>query len=988
MMHSEIEDENPENDDAVEDLCLAGTKATTIMNEDIDCGSKVAIKNEEDVRSEIIEQFSQSEEAKGDSTSTAENCDKTDENVKEALNTKEDFEDLLLIAEEEEDKEAPTSTAVINSTNKPKSVAAAIGSSIGGSLAAFSRYNIPHRHSTEEDNDQTTTLRLPVTSSPAGALFSRFRGAGRAAPTTSHTATATTTATATPPPVVPSFVFTEKEADAPHKKQSHWDGWSQQNKYFGLEVQHPFSTLMLEKKKTVDIRRYELPKQLWNKPLLLLETPSSSSSVSKIPNVVCSEAEITEKYNIQPRGWFTVRECIKYTSLTEFTQDEVRHCVGPDSEYGWLKGYTKELYGWVIDSVTTTTPSSIHYMIRRMRSLYELGGIVHVDFNLRDKEDPKSHDLPPATVEEESSSFSSNNAESLKKEETEVIAAATTLKSVSLISEANDMQSTIVEDNSTANTPSATDPHNEISSIVECADNTFNADPELPSFENKDSISQTPSLPDNSTITPTTAASLNDLQKANAKIAALMQTNSLLSSKHQELQAQMNSQANVLEELQLSLQKQLEQCGELSHEKKNLLSSVEKERIEKEASLQKNAMLEEERQTLLSDKLRMSNEIQKLKEKVMELETRESTAIARLNESKKQEAIKSREVVVLQSELASIKPQLAEFSLEKEAIEKERAKYTDRASKVEEELKKELELNEERKKKMKEYVTTKAEELRNTKDTNAALRRELEEMRSQYKLNRDQLQDAISSLEMKDADLRILKSELERVKADSEVLHRMGNSLESELSRSAKEVSEHKHKRLEAKQELMTMLRKLETEQKSCKELKEKIKFTFTPKAISQQKLLNESVESLESALLRLSRRLGKPLPQRTITSTDSAGESGDQDEGRPMLNGSKGRSASKSAPTSGKLSEWDSSRLVQILEDETQHVSQSIMTLTSSVDRIYMLLEDPTGDRTCVSSFADILSGRHQHTASVNDQHPIEPARGVTNNRWARSFR
>jgi len=822
-------------------------------------------------------------------------------------------------------------------------------------------------------------------------LFSRFRGASRAAPTTSHAATAATTTTTTP--VVPSFVFTEKEADAPHKKQSHWDGWSQQNKYFGLEVQHPFSTLILEKKKTVDIRRYELPKQLWNKPLLLLETPSSSSSVSKIPNVVCSEAEITEKYNIQPRGWFTVRECIKYTSFTEFTQDEVRHCVGPDSEYGWLKGYTKELYGWVIDSVTTTTEdspqSSIHYMIRRMRSLYELGGIAHVVFNLKNEEDPKSHDLPPATVEEESSSFSSNNAELLKEEETEVIAAATTLKSVSLMSEADSMQSTIAEDNSTANTPSATDPQNEISSVVECADNIFNADPELLSFENKDSISRTPSLRD-VVVTPTTAAdpSLDDLKKANATIATLMQTNSLLSSKHQELQAQMNSQSHVLEELQLSLQTQLEQCGELSHEKKNLLSSVEKERIEKEASLQKNALLEEERQTLLSDKLRMSNEIQKLKEKVMELETRESTAIARLNESKKQEAIKSREVVALQSELASIKPKLAEFSLEKEAIEKERAKYTDRASKVEEELKKELELNEERKKKMKEYVTTKAEELRNTKDTNAALRRELEEMRSQYKLNRDQLQDAISSLELKDTDLRILKSELERMKADSEVLHRMGNSLESELSRSAKEVSEHKHKRLEAKQELMTMLRKLETEQKACKELKEKIKFTFTPKAISQQKLLNESVESLESALLRLSRRLGKPLPQRTTTSTDSAGESADQEEGRPMLNGSKGRSASKSAPTGGKLSEWDSSRLVQILEDETQHVSQSIMTLTSSVDRIYMLLEDPTGDRTCVSSFADILSGRHQHTASANDQHPIEPARGVANNRWARSFR
>jgi chromosome segregation ATPase len=230
------------------------------------------------------------------------------------------------------------------------------------------------------------------------------------------------------------------------------------------------------------------------------------------------------------------------------------------------------------------------------------------------------------------------------------------------------------------------------------------------------------------------------------------------------------------------------------------------------------------------------------------------------------------------------------------------------------------------------------------------------------------------------------------MKADSEMMHRMGNSLEGELSKSTREVLEHKQKRLEAKQELMSMLKKLEAEQRSCKELKEKIKFSFTPKAISQQKLLNESIESLESTLLRLSRRLGKPLPQRISAkaATDIS------EEVRPILNGSNGgskdlRGINKSvnnaaAAAGGKLLEWDTSRLLQILEDETQQVSQSIMMLTSSVDRIYMLLDNPVGERSCVSSFADILSGRQPNGNSSAEDHPVESSR--VSGRWPRSLR
>jgi len=406
----------------------------------------------------------------------------------------------------------------------------------------------------------------------------------------------------------------------------------------------------------------------------------------------------------------------------------------------------------------------------------------------------------------------------------------------------------------------------------------------------------------------------------------------------------------------------------------------------------------------------MQQEVSKLKQKVLELESREALTIARLNESKKQEATKSREVTALETELSELKPrytaakaELEKLSAERDpltsTVEKLKAKCVERVKKAEEALAKELELNEERKKKMKEHVTAKADELRNAKDVAAALTQELEEMRTNYKSVRDQLQDALMSVKSKDVDLGMMRREIERMKTDSDKLYRMGNSLESELSKSAREMAEHKHKRLEAKQELMSMLRKLEAEQKVSKELKESIKCTFIPKALSQQQLLNESVEALESSLLRLSRRLGKQLPPKTGQSGQSRHDSAEGDAAHTVqeegLRGSamNGLSPSRdrrknglSAHGSGKL-EWDSSRLIESLDEETQHVSQSIMTLMSSVDRIHTLLEDPSGERTCVSTLADIFTGRVSSSIDVHDHeshvHQDVRSRVALNNPW-----
>ena len=60
-------------------------------------------------------------------------------------------------------------------------------------------------------------------------------------------------------------------------------------------------------------------------------------------------------------------------------------------------------------------------------------------------------------------------------------------------------------------------------------------------------------------------------------------------------------------------------------------------------------------------------------------------------------------------------------------------------------------------------------------------------------------------------------------------------------TRSTQETEAHELERLRSKNELMGVLKKLEAEQAVCSRLKDSIKFTFTPKALSQQQLLSES---------------------------------------------------------------------------------------------------------------------------------------------------
>ena len=273
-----------------------------------------------------------------------------------------------------------------------------------------------------------------------------------------------------------------------------------------------------------------------------------------------------------------------------------------------------------------------------------------------------------------------------------------------------------------------------------------------------------------------------------------------------------------------------------------------------------------------------------------------------------------------------------------------KAKAVERVKASEAALAEEKSLNDERKRKMKVFVETKAEELRVAKAQNEDMQSEVEELRTTLRETREKLEHVHAEWQKVQTRNRELMREMKSMKKNSEKMHKMGGDLEMELSKSTQETEEHKNKRMTAKHELMTILRTLEAEQSSSSKLRDSIKFTFTPKALSQQQLISESLKDFEIELERLSRRLGKPLPPPPMSMN---GHSNGGDDG---INGATaGRKGSNK-------SETDSQTLLTNLESETQKVSQAILKLQVSVERLHAVIGDD-GDRTCASALQDIIA-------------------------------
>ena len=416
-------------------------------------------------------------------------------------------------------------------------------------------------------------------------------------------------------------------------------------------------------------------------------------------------------------------------------------------------------------------------------------------------------------------------------------------------------------------------------------------------------------------------------------------------------------------EMEKSWQSQKTDQAEMENEFRVTKQQISKTEEEKEALREVISTLQKEVDDLRKERLNQEEELKTIREQRDEQERREIALTNRLNAAKKKEADKANlvehfedEMKALRDEAREAKQQVEELTQAKLVLEDEaaRLKVTSeaRVRQAELALADEKRLNEDRKGKMKVFIEKKSEELRQARADADSMQTELNQTsRSLMDLNNRWKQLHAQWVQSQTRN-RELQRDLNRIKKDSENLHKVGDTLEMKLSRSANETEEHKNKRLAAKNELMTVLRTLEAEREVSARLRDAIKFTFTPKALSQQQLLKENLEEFENELMRLSRRFGKPLPPVSGGGLDASerSHSNAADEGSAEANRTDG----------------DIQKLVGKLDHETQGVSQYIMTLTGEIEKLHMLI-DASGSRNCYTTLSDIFLGAANSAAPAD---------------------
>lgn len=449
----------------------------------------------------------------------------------------------------------------------------------------------------------------------------------------------------------------------------------------------------------------------------------------------------------------------------------------------------------------------------------------------------------------------------------------------------------------------------------------------------------------------------NQVEQANAQITQLQ---ALLETKLEELQSMQVKMETAANESSEQLQAAKDRVQVLEQEKETLQEQVQQLTVDETADSPETQLrqikLQMETKTVELERLQaeleeMKQQADKREQDFQSLQTshdeqhrKEMALTSRLNAAKKTEAEKANAAERLEDELEAVKDELEVNKLEvknlqtaKEQLEHDFAKFqkTSQAKLEEAEaaLKDERALNEERKKKMKAFVETKADELRQLQTDNEALQSEVATTsKSLMDLNNRWKQLHAQWVQSQTRN-RELQRDLNRIKKDSENLHKVGDTIQMKLSRSNNETEEHKNKRLAAKHELMTVLRTLEVERELTGRLRDSIKFTFTPKALSQQQLIHEALDEFEAQLLKLSQRLSVPLP--------------------PMTTPVPALDLPKEASNGGDTATLDDD--VTKLDHETQRVSQNIMSLSDNIERLRVILEMGS-TRSCATVLGELL--------------------------------
>ena len=440
------------------------------------------------------------------------------------------------------------------------------------------------------------------------------------------------------------------------------------------------------------------------------------------------------------------------------------------------------------------------------------------------------------------------------------------------------------------------------------------------------------------------------LSAAEALIAELQYTDAEQKHEHNR----------ILAALQENLQKQMTQRAEAEDAARRATSQATKldEKFavyDKETSF-KIEGLGDDLTNAMKENTAMKDELEQIRAERDEQARNEASLTNRLNSARKKEGEQAHAAEIfeqrtnqLQSELTQTTEKLATLTAERDLLKKDVANWKqfaeEKTKKVDNALKSERKQNDERKKKMKSFVEAKMEEVRLAKSDHLSLQTELDQTNQSLKDLNQRFKQLHTQWVDSQTRCRELQRDITRMKTDSEKLSKVGGAMEAKLSRSAMEAEDHKNKRLAAKNELMAMLRQLETEKEVNNRLRDTIKDTFTTKALSQQQTMSEALDSFEGALQRLALRLNRPVPPRL--DTNSVEEQTTNDDGLTVERDNLKFGGSDANTT----------LLLNKLDTETKRVTNYTMTFMENVDRMNVLV-DGSSNRGCVDALQKLIGG------------------------------
>jgi len=365
-------------------------------------------------------------------------------------------------------------------------------------------------------------------------------------------------------------------------------------------------------------------------------------------------------------------------------------------------------------------------------------------------------------------------------------------------------------------------------------------------------------------------------------------------------------------------------------------------------------------ESLTKENATMEKELAEIREERDEQARKEMALTTRLNAAKKKEATKTNTTEHYTDQIQGLELAVKEYESKVESLTAERDQFEvelgewkeyaeKRTKQLETALNDEKKLNDERKKKMKGFVEAKTEEVRSAKADYLSLQTELDQTsHSLTELNQRYKQLHAQWVQSQTRNRELQRDAL-KMKKDSEKMTKVGDSLEARLSRSAQQMDDHKNKRVQARNELMSVLGQLEAERAVNSRLQESIKMTFTPKALSQQQTIREALDDFEAALQKLSTRIGRPVPPSFTNDPDEFVD----DDGLNGTDTAENDDGNKQGTVT--LSEINSNRAVQKLDTETKRVSQNIVQFSANIERMHSLL-DGGGTRSCVDVFSQLL--------------------------------